>query len=254
MNTLNKFTALALASCLSLTFISCEGDDKNDNTTALLGLVYAQQEAAKKCETNFTTGNNTNQLICTPSAGKGRHFRLEGIKANRSENANAAFYVGFGQDSALVGANTTPVATAGSNKLLFTFYSGSFTGSAPYGLVFANFSSQTYYATTTGTTGGTSLYNDYVVSESPETASTRVTVCFDVTSSTPPRVTFWATGKNGADCSNTGSLSLANALWSKNDWTTNAPIADGSIVIKTASNASGIYVTKVAVSSESAVK
>ncbi len=40
----------------------------------------------------------------------------------------------------------------------------------------------------------------------------------DVTGANPARVTFWATGANGANCKDESTLTVGTALYSKDDW------------------------------------
>src|SRR5262249_19249245 len=66
-------------------------------------------------------------------------------------------------------------------------------------------------------------------------------VCLDVSDHTAPNVTFWATGRNGANCKDRSTLTLATAPYTKSDWSsandqpTNDPV--GSVKVRNATAA-----------------
>lgn len=258
MKFIHQIGAFALVIGLIFFLESCQ-ETKSNNTTGiitLLGIMDQQSkvnaaavDAAKKCETTFTA-SAAYQQVCTPSSGKGRHFRLEGLKLNKAENANGAFYFLMGQDSSVIGTTTTPSSTTrtGNGKFSFYHYVGSFTGSAPYGVPYAYFTDgvNATYLTASGASTGTALYNSFVDAEA--------TICFDVSAATPPRVTVWVTGVNGANCNTTSTLTSTTAVWTKSDWTSSFAVSDTGVVAVKASSATGVYLSKIAVSTETAIK
>ncbi len=261
MKLIYRIRAFFLTIGLVITLVSCQENKSNDTTgmtAALLGIMDQQAksrssaaaDAAKKCETSFTSGSAAHQQVCTPPAGVGRHFRLEGLKLNKTENANGAFYFLMGQDSSVIGTTNTPSSTArtGNGKFSLYHYVGSFTGSAPYGVPYAYFTDgvNASYLTTSGASTGIALYNGFV--------DTEATICFDVNAATPPRVTVWVTGVNGANCNTTSTLTSTNAVWTKSDWTSSFAISETGVVAVKASSATGVYLSKIAVSTETAIK
>jgi len=239
----------------SFALVTCKSDtrDNRNNTPALLAVMDQQTkavESAKKCETRFDSTSSAHQLVCTPAAGRGRHFRLEGLKLSKTENPNGAFYFLMGQDSSVIGTTATPSATArtGNGKFSFYHYVGSFTGSAPFGVPYIYYTDgvNAAYLTSSGTSTGSALYNNFVDAET--------TLCFDVSATIPPRVTVWVNGVNGANCSANSTLTASSAVWSKNDWSSNFAISDSGVVTIKSSSSTGVYLSKIAVSSETAIK
>jgi hypothetical protein len=240
---------------ISFALVACKTDTKDNKNNMLAVLAAMDQqtkaaEAAKKCETRFDFTSSAHQLVCTPASGKGRHFRLEGLKLSKTENPNGAFYFLMGQDSSVIGTTTTPSAAArtGNGKFSFYHYVGSFTGSAPYGVPYIYYTDgvNAAYLTSTGTSTGSALYNSFVEAET--------TLCFDVSASTPPRVTVWVNGINGVNCSANSTLTASSAVWSKSDWSSSFAISDSGVVTIKSSSSTGVYLSKIIVSSETAIK
>lgn len=207
--------------------------------------------ASTTCETTYQVVSspvNGYQSLCTPAAGPGKFFRIEGTSVNL---ANKYFYLILGDsDANRVGTNTTPTNSAGDRKLSFIF--GASSGGSPW----------TYF---TFNGNSTSQFTYPLHTVAPLTANGPSTVCFEVTDTVPPQVTFWVTGykTDGSaahtgmvadatvDCADTSTLTRANAVMVKVDWNTAQPLATGSAYIKSSgtSTADIAKVTRVFVSS-----
>jgi len=212
--------------------------------------------AATTCETTYQTVSspaNGYQALCTPAAGKGRFFRIEGTSVNL---ANKYFYLVLGDsDANRVGTNTpSPTSSAGDGKFLFIF--GGSSGGAPWTYFTFNGNSTTQFT-----------YPLHTIA--PLAVNGPSTVCFEISDTVPPQVTFWANGlksdgsaaQTGAvadatvDCSNTATLTRANAVMTKADWANMAGLASGNAYIKSSGTSltDVAKVTKVFVSSTSVI-
>jgi hypothetical protein len=246
----NKMKKRKLMLILTL-FMACvlaPGCAKNSEEAASSSTTAA---VSTTCETTYQTVStpaNGYQSLCTPAAGAGKFFRIEGTSVNL---ANKYFYLILGDsDANRVGTNTTPTNNAGERKLSFIF--GASAGSQPWTYFTFNGNSTTQFT-----------YPLHTIA--PLTANGPSTVCFEVTDTVPPQVTFWVTGYKtdgsanqtgmtadaSVDCANTATLTRANAVMTKVDWNTAASLASGSAYIKSSgTSATDIAkVTKVFVSS-----
>lgn len=231
--------------------ISCASSSSDSATTASA----SETAASTTCETTYQTVStpaNGYQSLCTPAAGAGKFFRIEGTAANL---ANKYFYLILGDsDANRVGTNTTPTNNAGDRKLSFIF--GASAGGTPW----------TYF---TFNGNSTSQFTYPLHTVAPLTANGPSTVCFEVTDTVPPQVTFWVTGykTDGSaaqtgitadatvDCANTTTLTRANAVMTRVDWNTAASLASGSAYIKSSGTSAAdiAKVTKVFVSSNAVI-
>jgi hypothetical protein len=242
---------LVLAFCAAaLSAISCAQSAKTTTIAAASGTA-----ASTTCETSYqavSSPANGYQALCTPAAGAGKFFRIEGTSVNL---ANEYFYLILGDsDANRVGTNTTPTNNAGDRKLSFIF--GGSSGGAPWTYFTFNGNSTTEFT-----------YPLHTVA--PLAANGPSTVCFEITDTVPPQVTFWATGYKAdgsaaqsgvtadaaVDCSNTATLTRANAVMTKVDWNTAAALASGSAYIKSSGTSltDVAKVTKVFVSSQGVI-
>ncbi|MBX3261094.1 MAG: hypothetical protein KF782_15530 [Labilithrix sp.] len=158
-------------------------------------------KAAVACSTPWVA-NTDWQKLCTPAANDVRHVRIENASATSSSRY---FYAVLGQDAAPAGN-----PAVGPGKLIVT--GGQSQGGASW----------TYFRF--GDTAGqnsTTTYSYATDADAPLYTAAPSTICFDVGTTTTGNVrfVFWATGKNGADCSDHATLTTANALY---DSTTDA--------------------------------
>ncbi|PJZ83042.1 hypothetical protein [Leptospira harrisiae] len=238
MNKLNKFVTLALAFCMALVFLSCEQEDGNDNSTTFLGLLTVSQvmaDATKRCETvidsSYVSGSYS--PLCTPSAGQGRFFRIEGMKALGD---NGYFYLFLGYSAAPTSA--TPAATG-----QYLFVAGKSVSSPNPYVWFRNLEYGNYQ-------GGQAASGANPTNFSLATEQ-ELCVSFSGTSSAPTTY-LWVTGVGGANCKVTGTLQKENAIVNYAAWPTPGNvIPTGSQAYFRFSNLSLITGTKITVSSES---
>lgn len=212
--------------------------------------------ASTTCETAYQTVSspaNGYQTLCTPAAGAGKFFRIEGSTVNL---ANKTFYVILGDsDANRVGTNTTPASAAGDGKFILHLAASNTGGPWTY----FKFNNET-----------TTQYTYPLHTISPLTpAYGPSTVCFEITDTVPPQVIFWANGlktdgsvaQTGTtvdatvDCNNTATLTRANAVYSKVDWNFIKSLTSGSSYIKSSGTSLTdiAKVTKVFVSSQSVI-
>lgn len=158
------------------------------------------------CTTTVNPSTDAYQQLCVPTESSGRHFRLEGAQ---TFGENGFFYLAMGFPSAPTG---NPATTVGDGRFIFT---GGKSVSCTFGWSYFRYSGITHPASLCAT----EIFGDYTAGPQE--------VCLDVTGDTPPRVTFWATGKEGADCKDRRTLTAASALLSKDDWASanNQPVA-----------------------------
>lgn len=185
------------------------------------------------CETTYqvvTSPANGYQALCLPPSGTRRFFRIEGIEANAT---NKYFYLILGDtDTNRVGTNTPPPSsTTGDGKFILNL------GGSASGLGWTWF-------TFNGNSTTQFTYPFYTVA--PLTVRGPTTVCFEISDTLPPQITFWATGYKtdgsadmtgtvtdaSVDCANTATLNRSNAVYRKVDWTNIAALASGSAYIK----------------------
>ncbi|MDF3821553.1 hypothetical protein P3G55_16735 [Leptospira sp. 96542] len=237
MNKLNKFSVLALVFCLSITFISCEQEDNKNDNNMILGLLgMASADAAKRCETtidsaSYTTGSYA--AICTPSAGSGKFFRIEGMKAL---GENGYFYL-------FLGYSTTPTSATPAASGQYAFVAGkSISNANPY-VWFRNSEYGNYQGGQTDSGANPSSFG----------FSTEQELCVSFSGTTTAPTTYlWVTGVNGANCKVTGTLQKENAIVNYSGWpTAGNMITAGTGAYFRFSNTSLLTATKIAVSSDS---
>jgi hypothetical protein len=193
------------------------------------------------CSTALNTGIRNYQTLCVPSAGSGRHFRMEGISMGAVQNGFV--YLAMGFPSGLESSTTNPATPAvGDGGFIFT--AGKSTSCA-FSWNYFRYSGIT--SPNANPCAAPKIFDGYRTTGDYPGART---VCLDITSSNPPRVTFWATGANGADCKDKSTLTAATALYSKDDWASanNQPISATTHYAKI-SNETLATMTSVSVSS-----
>jgi hypothetical protein len=286
-----KITLLSAFLASSLLFANCEfgsQSDSNDDSGLLVTLLAldnqakAAAEAAKQCVTtyNSSANNDLGNLIelCTPSAGRGRHFRFENVGMT-GNNGYMNLLIGYGAFTS--GSSTTefpqlagagaggpgtgplaPTTTTDDGRWRIFFGKSQSCNRAWF---VPNFS-----GTNSGTTSLHELFMTQAVSTTLSAATCPAdqgganqasgiwgpsTICMDVTRGTTgssPRITVWATGKNGADCSNLSSLTDANKIYSKNYWTSRVQTRDDRVYIYRSNDSTSM--DRVVVRSETAIK
>lgn len=255
--------ALVLANCTP---------PAKDNQDTELGFIAALlvSESAKQCETtinNSSTFDLANPIeLCRPQAGTGRHFRFESLGASanngylnlligygaRSDSSNFPTVTGFG-------GSVSPTTTSGDGRWRVFFGKSQ---SCDKALVSAQFS---------GTNTGVTKYEEIITTAALSTTIGGgsgagclaqnsgiwgpTTVCLDISrgnTGVSPRLTVWATGKNGADCNQLSTLTPASAIFEKKDWVSLVPTRDDKNYVYR--NLDGVTATKVVVRSETAIR
>ena len=247
-----KKTNIAIKNVLALALLATGCAQSSESAAA----AEAVTAPATTCETTYQTVSspaNGYQALCTPAAGKGKFYRLEGTSVNL---ANKYFYLVLGDsDANRVGTNTpSPTSAAGDGKFLFIF--GASSGGVPW----------TYF---TFNGNSTSQFTYPLHTVAPLTVNGPSMVCFEISDTVPPQVTFWANGlktdgsaaQTGTvadatvDCANTATLTRGNAIMTKADWTNISALASGNAYIKSSGTSLSdlARVTKVFVSSNSVI-
>ncbi|EKJ85880.1 hypothetical protein CLV96_3177 [Leptospira meyeri] len=238
MNKLKKFLTLTLASCLVLTFISCEQEENADDNTTFLGLLTVSQamaDATKRCETvidgSYTSGSYA--PLCTPTVGQGRFFRIEGMKALGD---NGYFYLFLGYSAAPTSA--TPAATG-----QYAFVAGKSVSSPNPYVWFRNLEYGNYQG---GQAASGANPTNFSLSTDQE-----LCVSFSGTA-TAPTTYLWVTGVGGANCKLTNTLQKENAVINYSAWPSSGNvIPSGTQAYFRFSNVTLLTGTKIVVSSES---
>ncbi len=150
--------------------------------------------AAKATEcTTETTGYATGTYValCTPEAGAGRFFVLQGLNS-AAVNGFAYIFVGY---------SATPTTASAFTTGQYALITGRSNGPVSF----------SYFRNATATYSGTEANG----SATPDIyASTNIEVCAEFVPATgaAPRVIFWVTGQNGANCASRTNLTQATAL------------------------------------------
>lgn len=181
------------------------------------------------CTTALSTATTDYQPLCVPTAGSGRHFRIEGAQTSAN---NVFFYLAMGFPAAPVG---NPATTTGDGRFIFT---GGKSVSCAFAWTYFRYSGITMPAA--NPCSAPPIFTEYP--NGPQT------VCMDVSASSPPRVTFWATGANGANCKDKSTLTALTALYSKDDWTSTEAVNTTTHFAKL-NNTSGVAFTSMSLSS-----
>ncbi|MBX3209461.1 MAG: hypothetical protein KF764_30790 [Labilithrix sp.] len=185
------------------------------STTVTMSSVAALSDTALKAAVSCSTpwvANTDWQKLCTPAAGDVRHVRIDDASATANSRY---FYAVLGQDAAPTG---NPAVGAG--KLIVT--GGRAQGGASW----------TYFRF--GEVAGQSATGQYTYATdtaAPLYTAGPSTVCFDLGTTTTgnTRLVFWATGANGADCSDHATLTTTNALYDSTTDATTGNIWQGLI-------------------------
>lgn len=208
----------------------------------LFAIMASCTNTGTSCETTITSAaDNANLEVCTPAAGRGHHFRVEDIDMSDPTLGSSRFlYLGIGYDA---GRTATPGGTTGENRFTLIFGKSN-TGTNQ---ISAGFDQNVQGAGTVFPDPSDTLA-DFL--------SGPKTVCFDLTTSAPVGYTLWVTGKNGADCKKTNTLTTASAVYSKkSDWPSNAAAVDGTTYTrKSGSSGTRVSASKIYVSSMTAAE
>jgi len=230
---------------LSLTFLlaNCQGTkekDGNDTNLAILGILDAQAKAAaaaaaKICETSiddtYTSGSYA--AFCTPTAGTGKFIRITGVKALGD---NGYLYLFFGY-------TVTPTSTTPSSTGQYQFVIGkSVSNTNPYAW-FRNSEYGNYQAgqTLSGANPSVSL-------------SSEKEICINLSGTeVAPKVNFWVTGVNNADCQIKTTLTASSAIIDYSGWPSSSNVISKSSTSHyfRLSSKALLTATKIFVSSES---
>jgi hypothetical protein len=165
-------------------------------------------------------GSGTTQ-ICAPSKGLARHYRIEGVQTT-SSHTSVTLYTGYSSPPS--GGNA---ATAGGQSRTI-FYQGA-NPPPPASVTTVNYGNQD---------GGTISFTAFTTAAQE--------VCMDITDATPPRITLWATGVNSANCKDRTTLTAANSLFNKNDWTSSTAANNAAAYLYRGAGTSATKVTAYA--------
>ncbi|MDZ4728200.1 MAG: hypothetical protein SH817_18755 [Leptospira sp.] len=237
-----KITILLAVALLLFSNCETKSEEQTTNGAVLLGLVDSQSKAeaariaaTKVCETTidstYTSGSYA--VICTPSAGVGRFFRITGVKTN-GDNGYLYLFLGY----ASTPTSVTPNAT-GQYQFVF---GKSVTNANPFAW-FRNLEYGNYQAGQTASGANPSL---------SLTTEKEICVSFSGTSSAP-RVNFWITGTNGADCQVRSSLTQTSSIIDYIGWSNASNVISSTSIANhfRFSSTALLTATKIFVSTES---
>ena len=242
MNNLKKIGAIALI--LGLALSSCKKKEEDDNTGVLALLYAATATDPTKCETPGVSvsdlGSPSTTAVCTPSAGSAKHFVVEGLEAS-----GHVFYFSVGNLATDTAATVTASSLSATANIARLYLYPSFATPAPIYAV--------QYSPNNAASG--TRYNITGLSNTV-TKTAASTICFDVNDAAPSRITLWATGLNGADCSVKTSLTAANSVMNKKDWNSTVKLDSRTAFIsfKDGGNSGTAKFTKVTASTVLAVQ
>jgi hypothetical protein len=199
-----------------------------------------------QCTTDVATFAGSNQVyvaLCTPTAGAGRFFTVQGINVTAS-NAFFAIFLGYtAQPSGAAGGPTGTTAATGAGQ--YVVQAGKSNGATDSWTYLKN-AGQTAF-NNTGEAWGVNTPNIFAV------GNTNQEICFEVIpGSGTPRIVVWYTGTNSANCASRTGLTQANAVLNFAAWTdagTN-PITLGTSYYRF-SNSASLTASKIIVSSKS---
>lgn len=147
---------------------------------------------ATECTTELTGyATGTYQALCSPEAGAGRFFVLQGLNS-AAVNGFAYIFVGY---------TSTPASASSFAAGQYALISGRSNGPVSF----------SYFRNATATYSGSEANG----SATPDIyAASNVEVCaeFVPAAGSAPRVIFWVTGQNGANCASRTNLTQATAL------------------------------------------
>ncbi|MCX7632963.1 MAG: hypothetical protein N2Z22_06505 [Turneriella sp.] len=208
----NNIAALTTGSA----YIKSSGTDTT-NLAKATKVFVSSNSVLGATETCSTTPASGTTQVCSPSGAQARHFRIEGVQTS-APHTSVTLYAGYAAQPS--GGN----APTSNGQARFIFYHGNNPSPPPQTTV--NYSNQD---------GGTISFIGFT--------SAPVEVCMDITDATPPRITLWATGTNSANCKNRTTLTAANAIFNKNDWTGSFALNNAAAWIYRGSGANATKVT-----------
>jgi len=183
------------------------------------------------CTTAFNAATADYQLLCAPGAGSGRHIRIEGVQS-LANNGYVYLTMGFPMTPA-----GNPATAVGDGQFIFT---AGKSVSCATGWSYFRYSGIT--DPPSASLCATPIFGGYNLGPQE--------VCLDVSAANPPRVTFWVTGANGANCKDKSTLTESTALYARDDWDSanNQPVNLTTHFVKL-SNPAWATVSEAAVSS-----
>lgn len=238
----NYISILSLFLFLFLSLANCQSKKETEDTTsnlAVLGLLDSQTKAAlaatKVCEStidsNYTSGSYAS--FCTPTAGTGKFIRITGLK---SLGENGYLYLFFGYTAAPT--TTTPSATG-----QYQFVIGKSISNANPFAWFRNSEYGNYQGGQTLSGANPSL-----------SLTSEKEICINLSGAdVAPKVNFWVTGVNNADCQSKASLTTSTSIIDYNGWPSTSNVISKSSTSHyfRLSSTSLLTATKIFVSSES---
>ncbi|GBF51029.1 hypothetical protein LPTSP4_25600 [Leptospira ryugenii] len=218
-----------------------EGNETNETGLALLALVDAQtkaaaaaEAAARNCETNLETyASGTYASLCSPSAGAGRFFRVEGLKTT-GDNGYLYLFLGY---------TSQPSSVTPNSVGQYQFVVGKSVSNANPFAWFRNVEYGNYQAGQTASGANPSI-----------SFSSEKELCVNFSGTTAaPKVNLWITDVNGANCQNTSTLTETNAIINYIGWsnTSNTISTSSSTNFFRFSSTSLLSAKKIAISSQS---
>ncbi|TGL23087.1 hypothetical protein EHQ42_03175 [Leptospira levettii] len=233
MNLTNRIFKMGLLICFSFVSIQCDDDDTQTDTAVFLGLLAA--DANKRCETKIDTSYTSGSYatLCTPQAGPGRFFRLEGMKA-LGDNGYFYLFLGYSQ---------TPTSSTPSASGQYSFVAGKSVSSPNPYVWFRNLEYGNYQGGQTASGANSTAFS----------FSTEQELCVSFSGTTSAPTTYlWVTGVSGANCKNTATLLKENAVINYGSWPNSGNVLStiGQSFFRF-SNVSLLTASKIVVSSES---
>lgn len=227
---MNRFvTRIGIAVLFALLVANCDGTSKDEDLSALALIGSTNTTPTPElpetdCATTLSAATGAQEL-CEPAAGTGVHYRIQGVQMT---GAHVAFCLTKGWSDA-----TCLASPSSAGQFKYTLYTG---GPPPPAMSYANYGNATNASTT----------------PVPDFKTALADICFDITQTSPTRVTFWSTGQGGADCGDKSTLTAGNSILNKSDWTdTSAPAVGASYAAF--SNATGSTAPTITVSTVSAL-
>ncbi|TGL56466.1 hypothetical protein EHQ58_17770 [Leptospira ognonensis] len=210
MNHNQTISLFLLPLTLLLFFVNCQGKEDNqgmETNVAILGILNAQTKAteaaaaaAKVCETTIddTYASGSYVSFCSPTAGTGKFIRITGVKALGN---NGYLYLFFGYSA-------TPTSVTPSSTGQYQFVIGkSVSNTNPFAW-FRNSEYGNYQGGQTLSGANPSL-----------SLSSEKEICINLSGTdVAPKVNFWVTGVNNADCQSKTTLTSSSAIIEYNSW------------------------------------
>ncbi|MBL8021252.1 MAG: hypothetical protein JNM27_16400 [Leptospirales bacterium] len=196
-----------IAAFSACNLLGLEKEEQTDNTMLMaLAIAAANSTDSTQCTTDvvsFGSGNTTYLPLCSPSAGVGRFFTIQGINVPAS---NAFGYIFLGYSSAPTSSSTFQAGQ-------YAVVAGKSAG-ATDSFTFLRNAATVQYDPAAPAGVGVNTPNIFA------TGSTNQEICYEAIpgAGVGPRIVVWYTGTNGANCSSRSGLTLGNAVLNYNSW------------------------------------